>query len=74
MPNSQLFSVIAESVTVAEGGIVSYKNNTMSEYLITTASIKNAVMTDAYRLNSQSVDKKPISWYFMPEEVCYWCF
>jgi hypothetical protein len=61
---NQQFSMIAENITVADGGVVSYMNNSMSEYLITTATLKNAVMTDAYRINHQDGDNRSISWFY----------
>ena len=61
---SQRFSVIADNITVADGGLVTYMNNTMSEYLITTARLKDAAMTDAYRLNNQTSERRSVSWLF----------
>jgi len=61
---SQQFSAIAESVNVAEGGVVTYKNNTMSEYLITTAKIKGAVKSDAYQMNQQTSDQRTNNWLY----------
>ena len=61
---SQRFSVIADNITVADGGLVTYMNNTMSEYLITTARLKDAAVTDAYRLNNQISERRSVSWLF----------
>ncbi len=61
---SQQFSLIAESVTVADGGVVSYMNNTMSEYLITTARLGQAVLSDAYQLNHPSENQRSINWLY----------
>lgn len=36
------YTLIAKSVTVQEKGVVTYKNNTMSEYVITTKNIPDA--------------------------------
>lgn len=41
------FTLIASGLTVAEGGVVTYQNNTMSEYLITTGTIAGAEAQDA---------------------------
>jgi hypothetical protein len=41
------FTLIASGLTVAEGGLVTYQNNTMSEYLITTGTIAGAEAQDA---------------------------
>lgn len=40
--SSGAFTLIAKGVTVGEKGIVTYQNNTMSEYVITTKTIPNA--------------------------------
>lgn len=40
------FTLIAGNVAVGAGGIVTYRNNTMSEYLITTATIEGASVSD----------------------------
>ncbi len=40
------FTLIAENLTVEAGGVVTYKNNTMSEYIITTEKIDNALVSD----------------------------
>lgn len=40
------FTLIAKGLTVGEKGVVTYKNNTMSEYLITAKTIPNAEMSD----------------------------
>ncbi len=40
------FTLIAGDVAVGAGGVVTYKNNTMSEYLITTETIKGAQVSD----------------------------
>jgi len=37
------FTAIAEGLTVGAGGLVSYTNNTMSEYMITTGKINGAL-------------------------------
>jgi hypothetical protein len=42
------FFLVAGGVQVAENGIVTYMNNTTSEYLITTATLNDAILTDAY--------------------------
>lgn len=42
------FSLIASNVKVGAGGKVSYKNNTTSEYIITTQNIAGAVVSEAY--------------------------
>lgn len=40
------FTLIAGNIAVGAGGVVSYKNNTMSEYLITTQTISGAQVSD----------------------------
>ena len=40
------FSLIAGNIAVGAGGVVTYKNNTMSEYLITTDTVKGARVSD----------------------------
>lgn len=40
------FTLIAKGVTVGEKGVVTYKNNTMSEYVITTKTIPGAAISD----------------------------
>lgn len=40
------FTLIAENLTVEAGGVVTYKNNTMSEYIITTERIDDAMVSD----------------------------
>ena len=41
------FTLIASGLAVAEGGVVTYQNSTMSEYLITTGTIAGAETGDA---------------------------
>lgn len=41
-----MFTLIAGDIAVGTGGVVTYKNNTMSEYLITTDTIKDAKVYD----------------------------
>jgi len=48
---SQQFTAIAENITVAAGGVVSYQNNMMSEYIITTAKLKNTIGSEALEVN-----------------------
>lgn len=43
---SNRFTLIAGNVAVGAGGVVTYKNNTMSEYLITTEAVKDAQVSD----------------------------
>ena len=63
---SQRFSTIAENVIVAEGGVVTYMNNTMSEYLITSAKLEGAETTEAYRVNNQTREPASFLWaYFV---------
>ncbi len=40
------FTLIAGNIAVGAGGVVTYKNNTMSEYLITTDTVKGALVSD----------------------------
>ncbi|MEL7607991.1 MAG: hypothetical protein AAGU74_00635 [Bacillota bacterium] len=40
------FSLIAGNISVGVGGVVTYKNDTMSEYLITTKTIDGAQVSD----------------------------
>lgn len=40
------FTLIAEKLNVGKNGLVNYKNNTMSEYLITTETIEGALISD----------------------------
>ena len=40
------FTLIARNIAVGAGGVVTYKNNTMSEYLITTDTVKSALVSD----------------------------
>jgi hypothetical protein len=61
---NQQFSMIAENITVADGGVVSYMNNSMSEYMITTATLKNAVISDAYQMNHQTSKQRSLSWLY----------
>ena len=44
------YILIAKGVTVGEQGVVTYSNNTMSEYMITTKDIKGAELSDMIRL------------------------
>ncbi len=48
------FSLIAENVPVEAGGVVSYKNNMTSEYLITPAKLAGAERSEALRLQMGS--------------------
>ncbi len=49
------FTLIAGNLVVSAGGVVTYKNNTMSEYLITTNTIDGAQVSDM--ANRQGVEK-----------------
>ncbi|MCL1982720.1 MAG: putative Ig domain-containing protein [Clostridiales bacterium] len=40
------FTLIAKNLQVGEGGVVTYRNNTMSDYIITTATIAGAAEKD----------------------------
>jgi hypothetical protein len=42
-PDKKQYVAIAQGVTVDAGGVVSYVNNTCSDYVITTNTIANAV-------------------------------
>jgi hypothetical protein len=52
------FSLIAGNVTVAAKGIVTYKNNTLSEYVITTQPIPGALISDMSEMQ-ETQDGKP---------------
>lgn len=49
------FTMIAEAMTVGADGIVTYKNNTMSEYLITTKTIAGAQISDMAARQQDSI-------------------
>ena len=49
------FTTIAAGVKVGAGGVVTYKNNTMSEYIITTNTIKGAKTSDMAAQNGGAV-------------------
>jgi hypothetical protein len=57
------FSLIAGSVPVATGGLVSYRNNMTSEYVITTETIAGASISDAYSHQGKGV-WLPGQWWF----------
>jgi len=44
------FTQIAGNITVGEKGVVTYKNNTMSEYLITTKTLTDAFVSEVVAL------------------------
>jgi hypothetical protein len=46
-PDKKQYILIADNVTVSAGGMVTYINNTCSDYVITTKTIANAVKSDA---------------------------
>ena len=45
-PETQTYTLIAENIKVSAGGVVSYINNTCSEYVITTNVIANATKSN----------------------------
>ena len=46
------FTMIAQDLKVGKAGVVTYKNNTMSEYLITTGVVAGAAISDVASLQS----------------------
>ena len=44
------FILIGEKVMTEAGGLVTYRNNTMSEYLITSKTLENAVISESVKL------------------------
>ena len=46
------FTMIAQDLKVGKAGVVTYKNNTMSEYLITTGVIAGAAVSDVAGLQT----------------------
>ena len=60
-PETGIFTLIAGDVTVGRDGIVTYRNNTMSEYLITTKTLEDAKISDVADMQS-------------PEGVNIWLF
>ena len=48
------FTAIAEGLHVGAGGFVEYDNDTMSEYVITTATLAGVARADVYERNSRS--------------------
>lgn len=55
------FTLISKGVTVGEKGIVTYQNNTMSEYVITTKIIPNAEQA-AVSVNGSSASLDMLIW------------
>ena len=51
------FSLIAGGIQVDKNGIVTYMNDTTSEYLITTALLNGAILTDAYTQYNNNSEK-----------------
>ncbi len=58
--SAQPFTLIAGDVTVMAGGLVTYRNNTMSEYLITTKKLNGATASAMATMQDQNT-KDPIS-------------
>jgi len=50
------YTLISEQTKVAAGGVVKYKNNSMSDYLITTETISGAAKSDMVKLNEGASD------------------
>jgi hypothetical protein len=57
-PDKKVYSAIAQGVIVSAGGVVSYINNTCSDYVISTKTIATAIKSDAL---SKQIQSKPIS-------------
>ncbi|HNX13775.1 MAG TPA: Ig domain-containing protein [Oscillospiraceae bacterium] len=60
--SSGTFTLIAKGLTVGEKGIVTYQNNTMSEYVITTKTIPNAELMAASAFGASDSSLKAILW------------
>jgi hypothetical protein len=50
---TKVFTAIAEGLKVGAAGIVDYDNDTMSEYVITTARLAGVARADVYERNSR---------------------
>jgi hypothetical protein len=50
---TKVFTAIAEGLKVGATGIVDYDNDTMSEYVITTATLAGVARADVYERNSR---------------------
>jgi hypothetical protein len=56
------FTLIASDVAVGKDGLVTYKNNTMSEYLVTTKKLDGVVVSDMVALQDDSTKKPMTGW------------
>jgi len=54
------FTLIASDIAVGKGGLVTYKNNTMSEYLVTTKKLAGAAVSEMVELQDGG-EKKPMT-------------
>ena len=56
------FTLVAGNLKVGQNGVVTYHNNTMSEYVITTQTIPGAVVSDTA---SRQKSVQPVSWWLV---------
>lgn len=56
------FTLIASDIAVGQGGLVTYKNNTMSEYLVTTKKLDGAAVSEMVVLQDGSSKKPMTGW------------
>jgi len=54
------FTLIASDIAVGKGGLVTYKNNTMSEYLVTIKKLAGAAVSEMVELQDGG-EKKPMT-------------
>ena len=60
-PEEDVFSLIASDVPVAADGFVTYRNNTLSEYLVTTEILPGAAISDM--VDQQEQSGRHIAWF-----------
>ena len=56
------FTLIASDVAVGQGGLITYKNNTMSEYLVTTKKLDGAVVSEMVAQQDGGAKKPMTGW------------
>jgi len=56
------FTLIASDIPVTAGGLVTYKNHTMSEYLVTPKKLAGAAVSDMVALQGDGVKKPMTGW------------
>ena len=56
------FTLIASDIPVTAGGLVTYKNHTMSEYLVTPKKLAGAAVSDMVALQGDGMKKPMTGW------------